>query len=145
MKAICDILGVARSNLQVRARRPSTWRDQRRDRRPRNDAELVAEITREVTALPSYGYRRAWTMVNRRRDAEGRRRVNHKRVYRVMHDYRLLLHRHTADHSTHAAMMGTLRWRKATAVGAQIASRSPATIASGYESRLHSIAVIAKR
>ena len=95
MKSICDVLGVARSNVQVRARRPSTWRDQRRNCRPRDDAELVAEITREVTALPSYGYRRAWTMVNRRRAAEGRRRVNHKRVYRVMRDYRLLLRRHT--------------------------------------------------
>jgi len=34
-------------------------------------------------------------MVNRRRDHEGRGRVNHKRVYRVMRDYRLLLRRHT--------------------------------------------------
>jgi putative transposase len=55
----------------------------------------VAEITHEVATLPSYGYRRAWTMVNRRRDAEGRARVNHKRVHRVMRDYRLLLRRHT--------------------------------------------------
>ena len=95
MKTICDILGVARSNVQVRARRPTVWRDQRRNRQPRDDAELVAEITREVAGLPSYGYRRAWTMVNRRRAAEGRARVNHKRVYRVMRDHRLLLRRHT--------------------------------------------------
>lgn len=95
MKTICDILGVARSNLHVRARRPSTWRDHRRHRQLRDDAELVAEITREVATLSSYGYRRAWTMVNRRRDVEGRKRVNHKRVYRVMRDHRLLLRRHT--------------------------------------------------
>jgi putative transposase len=95
MKTICNILGVARSNVHVRARRSSEWRDQRRNRRPRDDAELVAEITHEVATLPSYGYRRAWTMVNRRRDAEGRARVNHKRVHRVMRDYRLLLRRHT--------------------------------------------------
>jgi len=95
MKTICDILGVARSNVHVRARRPIAWRDQRRNRQPRDDAELVSEITHEVAALPSYGYRRAWAMVNRRRDAEGRARVNHKRVYRVMRDHRLLLRRHT--------------------------------------------------
>jgi putative transposase len=34
-------------------------------------------------------------MVNRRRDAEGRARVNPKRVYRVMREHRLLLTRHT--------------------------------------------------
>jgi putative transposase len=34
-------------------------------------------------------------MVNRRRDREGRTRVNHKRVYRVMRDHRLLLRRHS--------------------------------------------------
>jgi len=76
MKTICDILGVARSNVQVRARRPIAWRDQRRNRWPRDDAELVTEITHEVAVLPSYGYRRAWAMVNRLRDAEGRARVN---------------------------------------------------------------------
>jgi transposase InsO family protein len=86
---------VARSNLHVRARRRGDWRDGRRGRRPRADAELVAEIKVEIAALPSYGYRRAWTMVNRRRDHERRRRVNHKRVYRVMRDYQLLLRRHT--------------------------------------------------
>jgi len=95
MKIVSEVLGVARSNLHVRARRGGDWRDGRRGRRPRADAELVAEIKVEIAALPSYGYRRAWTMVNRRRDHEGRRRVNHKRVYRVMRDYQLLLRRHT--------------------------------------------------
>lgn len=95
MKIVCDVLGVARSNVHVRAHRPASWTDRRRNRRPREDGELVAEITNAIAALPSYGYRRAWTMVNRRREREGRRRVNHKRVYRVMRDYRLLLHQHT--------------------------------------------------
>lgn len=95
MKIVCDVLGVARSNLHVRAHRPANWVDRRRHRRTRDDSELVAELTQEIAALPSYGYRRAWTMVNRRREHQGRQRVNHKRVYRVMRDYRLLLRRHT--------------------------------------------------
>jgi putative transposase len=95
MKIVCDVLGVARSNVHVRVHRPTNWTDRRRNRRPRDDGELVAEITHEMATLPSYGYRRTWTMVNRRRDGAGRRRVNHKRVYRVMRDYRLLLRRHT--------------------------------------------------
>jgi putative transposase len=95
VKIVCDVLGVARSNLHERAHRPADWIDRRRNRRPFDDAELVAEITAEVAALPSYGYRRAWTMVNRWREREERCRVNHKRVYRVMRDARLLLRRHT--------------------------------------------------
>jgi len=95
MKIVCDVLGVARSNVQVRVHRPANWTDRRRNRRARDDAELVAEITHEIAGLPSYGYRRAWALVNRRRHGEGRRPVNHKRVYRVMRDCRLLLRRHT--------------------------------------------------
>jgi putative transposase len=82
MKNVCDVLGVARSNVHVRVHRLATWTDRRRNRRPVDDSELVTEITREIATLPSYGYRRARTMVNRRRDDEGRRRVNHERVYR---------------------------------------------------------------
>jgi len=95
MKIVCDVLGVARSNMHARVHRPANWVDRRRSRRTRDDSELVTEITQEIAALPSYGYRRAWTMVNRRREHTGRKRVNHKRVYRVMRDYRLLLQRHT--------------------------------------------------
>ena len=95
MKAVSMILGVARSNLHRRARRPEAWTDRRRHRTPRDDHALVTEITAEIAALPSYGYRRAWALVNRRRDADGRARVNHKRVYRVMREHRLLLTRHT--------------------------------------------------
>lgn len=95
MKVVCDVLGVARSNLHVRAQRSADWVDRRRNRRTRDDAQLVAEITEQIAGLPSYGYRRAWTMVNRRHDGAGRRRVNHKRIYRVMRDHRLLLRRYT--------------------------------------------------
>ena len=66
---VCAVLGVARSNVQVRASRSPDWVDGRRHRRPRDDGELVTEIASEIAALPSYGYRRAWEMVNRRRDA----------------------------------------------------------------------------
>jgi putative transposase len=95
MKPVCDVLGVARSNLHRRARRPANWTDRRCGRRPGADAELVAEITHEIADLPAYGYRRAWTLVNWRRDRAARSRVNHKRIYRVMRDHRLLLRQDT--------------------------------------------------
>src|SRR4030095_9953400 len=80
MKIVCDVLGVARSNVHARVHRPAGWTDRRRNRRPRDDGEFVAELSAEIAALPSYGYRRAWTLVNRRRGSEARPRVNHKRV-----------------------------------------------------------------
>jgi putative transposase len=95
MTVVSEVLGVARSNLHLRAHRSADWTDRRRHRRPQDDRTLVDEITLEIAALPSYGYRRAWTMVNRHRDREGRPRVNHKRVYRVMREHQLLLARHT--------------------------------------------------
>ena len=86
MKTVSEVLGVVRSNLHIRARRTADWTDRRRHPRPRADAQLLAEIRAAIATLPSYGYRRAWTLVNRRRDSEGRRRANHKRVDRVMRE-----------------------------------------------------------
>ena len=56
MKAISDILGVARSNLAEQAA-PQRTR-QRRGRRPQPEAELVAEIKALIAGQPTYGYRR---------------------------------------------------------------------------------------
>ena len=42
MKIVCDVLGVARSNLYVRAHRLANGTD-RRNRRLREDGELVAK------------------------------------------------------------------------------------------------------
>lgn len=58
VKLVSECLGVVRSQLTVRIKQsvsPKTWRS-----RPVNDAELVAEIQRQVSELPSYGYRRVW-------------------------------------------------------------------------------------
>jgi transposase InsO family protein len=93
VKTVCSVLGVARSNVAVRASRSADWSDGRKGRRPIDDAALVAEIRAEVTDLPTYGYRRACEFVRRRHRAEGRPPVNHKRVYRVMREHALLLPR----------------------------------------------------
>lgn len=55
----------------------------------------MADIQTAIEHLPSYGYRRACALVNRRRSAEGRSAANHKRAYRVMREHCLLLRRHT--------------------------------------------------
>jgi len=95
LKTVCEVLGVARSNVVVRAKRTGGWRDRRRGRRPADDTTLLAQLKAEITELATYGYRRAGAMVNRRRDLAGQPRVNPKRVYRVMREHGLLLQRHT--------------------------------------------------
>jgi transposase InsO family protein len=52
---------------------------------------LVEAVRAEITALPTYGYRRAGALVNRTRTLIGLRPVNHKRFYRVMKQHCLLL------------------------------------------------------
>ena len=91
MKAVCQALGLARSNVHaLRAKSPS-WVDHRCDRAPHGDDQLLADIREQITELPSYGYRRACALVNRKRASSGAPRVNPKRVYRVMAGNTLLL------------------------------------------------------
>jgi putative transposase len=92
VKAVADVLGVARSNLveQIKSR-PR----QRIGRPPAPADELVAEIKAVITDLPTYGYRRMHAILRRRALAEGRQPPNHKRVYRVMKEHGLLLQRHS--------------------------------------------------
>ena len=91
MTAVCQALGLARSNVCARRSRASTWTDGRTQRTPQGDEELLADIRQQIAELPSYGYRRACALVNRKRALMGARRVNAKRVYRVMAGHALLL------------------------------------------------------
>ncbi len=90
MKLISESLGVARSQLTVRLN-PSAQIERRRP--VLNDAALVEEIQAEVSELPSYGYRRVWGLLRRRREKQSQAPINVKRVYRVMRDHQLLLER----------------------------------------------------
>ena len=92
MKPVCDVLGVARSAASARRARPAHWRDGR-SIRSRDDTALIAELREAVADLPSYGYRRAWGVLRRRREALQVPAVNLKRVYRVMRTHGLMLGR----------------------------------------------------
>lgn len=67
MKAVCDTLGLALSNLHVKAHRKLDRRDGRKGRTPAPDSVLVQELRDHIADLPSYGYRRACALVNRQR------------------------------------------------------------------------------
>jgi transposase InsO family protein len=91
VKTVCTVLGLARSHLNVLKSRADSWRDGRTQRTPIGDAELLADIREQIAELPSYGYRRACALVNRKRAGSGGARVNPKRAYRVMAASGLLL------------------------------------------------------
>lgn len=55
------------------------------------DDELVAEIKLIIDARPSYGYRRVTAMLNNKFSLSGKQKVNHKRIYRIMLENKLLL------------------------------------------------------
>ncbi len=92
VKQVCDVLGVARSNVADKLARPDDWRDGR-TARSTDDAGLVEEIRLALAELPSYGYRRVWGVLRRERELLCAAPVNAKRVYRVMRVHGLLLQR----------------------------------------------------
>ena len=90
MKAVAQAMGVARSNL-VELLKPAVPRP----RRPQPDDEWLLPMIRAIVAeRASYGYRRVTALLNRQLEAEGRARVNHKRMYRIMRNNQLLLPRY---------------------------------------------------
>ena len=92
MTAVCQALGLARSNIHRLQVRCESWVDARTQRAtPVSDATLLDEIKAQITELPTYGYRRTCALVNRHLATTGAPRVNAKRVYRMMASHALLL------------------------------------------------------
>jgi hypothetical protein len=65
VKAVCEALGVPRSNLMIRRARSEEWRDRRRSPPRPDDNEALAEIEAVAAELPSYGYHRVSFPVKR--------------------------------------------------------------------------------
>jgi len=109
VKPVADALRVARSNVVEQLAT-------KHEPMPRvasgavDDADLVARIRGIVDSRGSYGYRRVTRLLSRVLDTEGKPRVNHKRVYRVMRTNSLLLERHTGKSTrTHDGVIITLK------------------------------------
>lgn len=113
MKAVCETLGVARSNIAARAANSPS---RARGRPPLPDRELVEDIKAIIADMPTYGYRRVHAILRRNARKDGRSWPNAKRVYRVMKLHNLLLVRHTgaADDRLHdgqvAVERSNIRW-----------------------------------
>jgi putative transposase len=116
MKAVCETLGVARSNIAARFKVPIEKPLKSVGRAPRPDDDLVSAIKAIFGDQPTYGYRRVWSLLKRAAVKEGRPPENHKRVYRVMKAHGLLLQRHAGgvEQRRHdgkiAVARSNLRW-----------------------------------
>jgi transposase InsO family protein len=91
VKVVADTLGVARSNLveQLGSKAKRRGRYQRQ-----GDDEVLVAIRQLTDARPTYGYRRITALLNRARRASGVAPINHKRVFRLMAQAKLLLQPH---------------------------------------------------
>ena len=94
MKAVCQALGVARSNIAAGLGAAIARPLERVGRAPAPDEALVARIKAIIGDQPTYGYRRVWALLRREAAIEGLAPVNAKRVHRVMKAHGMLLQRH---------------------------------------------------
>ena len=99
MKRVAEMMGVSRSQLTERLKGNSTPRS---NYRKSDDGELLPALRTLVDERPTYGYRRIAALMNRERRKNALPRLNHKRIYRLMSQNRMLLQRYTgkAAHSS---------------------------------------------
>jgi hypothetical protein len=137
MKTVCRALGVARSQVHELHHRSEDWRDGRKGRTPAGDVQLLAEIREQITDLPSYGYRRACALVNRRAAGKGQSQA------RLSRDGRIVLARWAP--TAPVSKRTRVRWWLDTAIcaGVPMGWRSSATRVDGTTT-FAKIAVTAK-
>jgi len=109
MRAISKVLGVARSNLATKSKsRPKRYSKNQ-------DKELVIKIKGILATRSTYGYRRVTALINHDLKSKGDPLVNHKRIYRIMRDHKLLLRKpHSKPKRAHTGKIETIesniRW-----------------------------------
>lgn len=96
MKPIAEALGISRSHLTMALNAESNKQAEKDFSKidAHADKKLAADLREIVKERPSYGYRRACAVLNRKFVSCGQKKVNHKRVYRVMKSEKLLLPKH---------------------------------------------------
>ncbi|WP_213845710.1 IS3 family transposase [Escherichia coli] len=95
VRLVSRCLRVSRAQLHVILRRTDDWMDGRRSRHT-DDTDVLLRIHHVIGELPTYGYRRVWTLLRRQAELDGMPAINAKRVYRIMRQNALLLERKPA-------------------------------------------------
>jgi putative transposase len=91
MKPIAEALEISRSHLTTSLSDNAITSKKNPVKRSLliSDRKLTKELKSIIEDRPSYGYRRACAVINRKFRAEKLPRINHKRVYRVMKESNL--------------------------------------------------------
>ena len=108
MKPVADAMEISRSNLteQIKAAKPA-----RPVKYSKPEDDVLLPMIRNITdERASYGYRRVTAMLNRKRENDDKKRLNPKRIYRIMKQAGMLLERHTGRSTrTHDGKIITLK------------------------------------
>lgn len=83
MNITCEVLGISRSNVYQRLKELP-----RKKRESRGDEDILKKMLEIIKERAFYGYRRMKAILNRE---ENQKRINEKRVYRLMKKNNLLL------------------------------------------------------
>lgn len=108
MRAISSALQISRSGLANKKHgRPKGYK--------KEDQQLVEKIKTILAERPTYGYRRVAAMLNYSLKSKGDPLVNHKRIYRVMKQHKLLLKKpQVKEKRAHSGKVATIasniRW-----------------------------------
>ena len=89
IRAISKALDISRSNLMERLAMKKN--EGKKSRVLDDETTVLSEIKTIVDEKPTYGYRRVQAVLNQRRKMQNFTPVNHKRVYRLMKIYKMLL------------------------------------------------------
>jgi len=100
MKLISEALEISRSHLSKSLANfeiaPSEKISQKVERKAElSDKEVIDRVKEITKSRPTYGYRRACAILNRQLKTENYKSINHKRVYRLMKESKLLLPKHS--------------------------------------------------
>ncbi|MFM6398862.1 MAG: DDE-type integrase/transposase/recombinase, partial [Planktothrix sp.] len=113
MKPIAEALEVSRPNLvqSLQTKEKHIPFKTRKKSHQLTEDELVLRLKTITNGRPSYGYRRACAVLNRELLQMGYKKVNHKRVYRLMKESKLLLPKFIGfkPERTHEGKVVTLR------------------------------------
>jgi transposase InsO family protein len=93
VKTVAETLEVSRSRQNERKKQGGSSR--KRHYVTAEDTGYLALIREVADDRPTYGYRRVTVMLNRHLERHNQRRVNPKRIYRIMKMHNLLLQRYT--------------------------------------------------
>ena len=112
LREVARVMDVSRSNLTNQAKISTASRSAYV---MPDDVWLMPIILEIATGRSTYGYRRITVLLNRKLVELKKPTVNHKRIYRIMKQHRLLLQRHTGKPTgTHDGKVITLhsntRW-----------------------------------